>query len=122
MLAAAGPRPFMFLSESLIISDKSCSSLEAERHASRNCPKNLLFCSFSYMSGMRNLGFQKKAWEAPLKTCFCSVIEFKTTSRDEPLKSFPKVPFFISLITCLKPVLMARKEQSLPRPSTKQVL
>jgi len=40
------------------------------------------------------------------------VIEVNTTSREEPLKSVPKVPSFMSLITCSTPLQIALKALS----------
>jgi len=37
------------------------------------------------MSGMRSLGFQRKAWSAPLKIWRCSAMELTTISSDDPL-------------------------------------
>ncbi|MCH3962754.1 MAG: hypothetical protein LKE46_00605 [Clostridium sp.] len=93
MLATAGASPFILYSSSLIISFIILSVFFADKQDSRNCPKIILFLSFSYMSGILNLVFQKNGWAAPLKTCFCSVMQDNTNSNGEPLKSFPKVPF-----------------------------
>lgn len=91
ILATAGPRPFIFKESNLRISSTSCLSLEVWRQELRNLPKALLLSSFSYMSRILSLGFQKKACAAPSKIYFCSEIDVTTISKEEPLKSEPNL-------------------------------